>query len=490
MGAFLSTARGFLNDIGEMEGINTKAKQKRENDANLLEHAILGIQARTDLSPQEKVFQIGEARKQLQSLYEPHEGAQLFARLGKLFGGKGSAGPVSTPGGITPGTDKTAAVSTPPGTFGDAPNPATTATVPALSTPTQGVTLRPGMTIDDVLAAGSAQQPKPKAVGNPVLMANGTWAQMTQMPDGSFQPQPLPGYTEKSAAMKHLEDLQGYVDKRLIKPEDVGASLRVALGLDPKAGKEKQAKVDRKDGVTVLTDEDGNQYTSLKQIPKDRADLVDKFSTADKQFSDAETNKEAQSLRKAQKLATQALDNAIVRGDVNDANKAIDESRKARDKVRESVRSDQLRYNMMLQMKKDVDENPDAENIGSFDVAMLAFHLGMTTGAVRNMRQGKDTIHMHEAARSLPEDMRVAMESWVNGAQLSPEQRANFLRLAKQKMEATQGQLNDANSDYETAEQKKNELVESVTGGRVKRKKKAAPDIDNALDEIFGPGKK
>jgi len=90
------------------------------------------------------------------------------------------------------------------------------------------------------------------------------------------------------------------------------------------------------------------------------------------------------------------------------------------------------RLKMMSDLATKVASDPTPENIGSYDAALLAYHMGMTVGQVKGMRSGRDMILMHEKARSLPESMRQAVESWVNGAQLSPEQRANFVDLAKQ----------------------------------------------------------
>src|ERR1035438_10265819 len=74
----------------------------RERQADELEKTISALSADTTLSAQEKTFRIGEARKQLTGLYQPHEGAHLLKRLSRL-GKKGQPGPMSESLGL-PGT--------------------------------------------------------------------------------------------------------------------------------------------------------------------------------------------------------------------------------------------------------------------------------------------------------------------------------------------------------------------------------------------------
>lgn len=98
------------------------------------------------------------------------------------------------------------------------------------------------------------------------------------------------------------------------------------------------------------------------------------------------------------------------------------------------------RLKMMSDLAQKVAGDPTPDNIGSYDAALLAYHMGMTVGQVKGMRSGKDMVLLHEKARSLPESLRQAAESWVNGAQLSPEQRSNFVDLAKQSRQAAWSQ--------------------------------------------------
>lgn len=456
--ALYNAASGFINNIGEMEGYNTPQKQLREKNADELEKAITGIQARTDLSPQEKSFQIGEARKQLQGLYEPHEGQQLFARLGRLFGGKGASNAQpSIPGGTSP--DLTVGNQTLPGT------------------PTAGVTLKPGMTIDDVLAAGGKQAAPAKIVSDkPFRQADGNWYVMTQKQDGTFSPQLMPGYTEKSAAMKHLDDLNDYVGRGLIKPEDISSSLRVALGLDPKAGKEKQSKIARTDGVTVLTDEDGNQYTDLSQIPKDRKDLQAMYTTAEKKFSKSEDDREIAKTKASAEHMAAAFQNALAASDYKLAQRDINKA--------------DLDYQASIDRQKTMDDNLKDIQKGYRDghvnqqamLSLVANHIGMTLGAQKGARITRAV--WDEAIQSAPWLSRVGAqwspEGYLTGVTVTEDQSKQMVDLAHQKVGVLSEHVGRLKDQYADALG-----VKKGKGGTPK-----PADLNNALDEIFGPGKK
>lgn len=298
-------ASGFINNIGELEGYNTPHKQLREKNADLLEHAILGIQARTDLSPEEKTFQIGEARKQLQGLYEPHEGQQLFARLGRLFGkGKDSTQP-SVPGGTSP--DLTVGNQTLPGT------------------PTPSVTLRPGMTIDDVLAQGSKQAAPAKVVSNePFQQADGNWYLMTQKSDGTFSPQVLPGYQPPNDLDKFRTMWKGATGQEA--PSDVLETfVRHKAGIEekpPRSGYEP----DIKDGIFFGVTGPNKEKYSIGDLksgkgPKEALDLFSAYQTGSAAKDQAQQDKEDRALAKAEKLAQ-------IHADIQQRSKELEDSRK------------------------------------------------------------------------------------------------------------------------------------------------------------------
>lgn len=96
----------------------------------------------------------------------------------------------------------------------------------------------------------------------------------------------------------------------------------------------------------------------------------------------------------------------------------------------DAAMAEDRRAKMMYGIWQDVQKKPTKENLGSLDAALIAYHMGMTVGAVKGMRSGKDMMKFHTAARSLPEDMKVAFEHWVNGSELSSQQRENFVNLA------------------------------------------------------------
>jgi len=98
--------------------------------------------------------------------------------------------------------------------------------------------------------------------------------------------------------------------------------------------------------------------------------------------------------------------------------------------------SEDKRYKVMDDLVRQIVANPDKANVGSLDAAIAAYHMGMTVGQVKNMRSGKDMVQFHLHARSLPEDMQVAFEHWMNGSELSPAQRQNFVDLAKESRKA------------------------------------------------------
>lgn len=166
---------------------------------------------------------------------------------------------------------------------------------------------------------------------------------------------------------------------------------------------------------------------------------------------------------------TQAFQNALVMGDVKETQKAAAEGRKAYNDVNKQYLADQQRFNMMNTLYQDIQRNPTG-NKGSFDAALLAFHLGMTTGAVKGMRTGKDLALLHKNARGLGEKMEATFAGWVNGAELSDEQRQNFVELAKEKMQAEEQDVNAAKANYDSTFQEYQSRLSGASGGKVKPK--------------------
>jgi len=101
-------------------------------------------------------------------------------------------------------------------------------------------------------------------------------------------------------------------------------------------------------------------------------------------------------------------------------------------KAFDKAMNEDKRLKMMSDIAAKVAADPNPANIGSFDVALSAYHTGMTVGQIQGMRSGKFSVEMPMAARSLPESIQVGIQHVLNGGELSPEQRANFVDLAKQ----------------------------------------------------------
>lgn len=468
MAAFLNFGRGVLDSVGEMEGYNTPQKQLREKNADELEKAITGIQARTDLSPQEKSFQIGEARKQLQGLYEPHEGQQLFARLGRLFGGKGASNAQpSIPGGTSP--DLTVGNQTLPGT------------------PTAGVTLKPGMTIDDVLASGSTQQPKPKAIGNPIMMANGQWAQMTQMPDGSFQPQPIPGYSPASAAQQHLQDLRNYRDQGLISDSEIGDALKIGLGLEPKAGgKQGGYEPDIKDGIFFgVTGPDKQKYsiTDLKagKGPKEALDLYSAYQTGSAAKDQAQQDKEDRLIARQEKLAQ-------VHADIQQRSKDLEDSKKIPSAIAGRVSQAEIIKEQVADLRTKL-KDPDLQQY----IGPVA---GLAGGITRKF--SKKVQDFYASQESL-DSLLTILHGYRGGAQahqifhdsmgsltIDPQAYTGTLDAIDK---LTGNVIDEVKSEYPNANMFTAKELKAK-GGKVAGVKGKDAVNDDALDQIFGPAKK
>src|ERR1035438_2643625 len=94
MGGFLQGLASTVGTLADAAGAQPSAKQQekrqdevllRERQADGLENTITALQADTTLSAQEKAFRIGEARKQLTGLYQPHEGPDLLKQIGRVL---------------------------------------------------------------------------------------------------------------------------------------------------------------------------------------------------------------------------------------------------------------------------------------------------------------------------------------------------------------------------------------------------------------------
>lgn len=271
----------------------------------------------------------------------------------------------------------------------------------------------------------------------------------------------------------------------LFKVSPSGEATKVAEGGPPTAmlTKEKYA-VDAGPGGEIrgIIDNTGKQPVHLS--PEDAA----KIPEAAQLLKDAQGALEAREKRTEMKeqrqlnrtLTTQfnQLTNAIQLGQVKDAEKAVGETRKTLAKLNETANQDEARYQIMQKAYNDVQQHP--ENVGSFDAALLAFHMGLTVGQIKGMRSGDQARKLHEQARSMGEDFDVAINKIQNGELLSDEQRSNFLKLAQDKMDISRAQLNAAKQNYQSVyndyknmgtavskKQKTSEAAPGTSGGQL-----------------------
>ncbi len=86
--------------------------------------------------------------------------------------------------------------------------------------------------------------------------------------------------------------------------------------------------------------------------------------------------------------------------------------------------------------------------IGADDMNLLSSHLAMTFGTVKGARTGRDLIREHVNARDLGDKMQVIMENVLNGSQLSPGQREEFVHLAEQRFDELKRGKQNLQNDF------------------------------------------
>lgn len=85
--------------------------------------------------------------------------------------------------------------------------------------------------------------------------------------------------------------------------------------------------------------------------------------------------------------------------------------------------------------------------VGADDMVLLSNHIAMTMGSVKGARTGRDLIEAHKDAISADQKLSRAVNSVMNGGQLTPEQREEFVNLAKRRvdeMRRSQTDMQDA----------------------------------------------
>ncbi len=73
---------------------------------------------------------------------------------------------------------------------------------------------------------------------------------------------------------------------------------------------------------------------------------------------------------------------------------------------------------------------------GADDMVLLSNHIAMTMGSVKGARTGRDIIEAHKNAISADQRLSRAVETVLNGGQLTPGQRAEFVDLAQRNVAA------------------------------------------------------
>lgn len=304
---------------------------------------------------------------------------------------------------------------------------------------------------------------------------------------GTFGTQPLVNGMNTASVKMQLADMGAKIDPRYKPVMDVYSGL-LDQGYDPKEvlGKATEiyshaltqppmskSPVPKIDGGVLLgvTDPLTNKYWTKSDfdsgaMPPEIKKVYEDSQKSMQAVQDRQDERQSRTFAQQAAMQLSTFNMAMQKGAVDEARKELAPVRTSLNKLSDSVQQDEMRYNLMKKVYQDVQKNP--ENIGSFDAALAAFHMGMTVGQVKGMRTGRDMVQFHLNARSLPERLQVGLENWMNGAELSPEQRQNFVELAEEKMHTDRQSLDSLKSQYGQGVQQYRDLVGGVTGGKTK----------------------
>jgi hypothetical protein len=400
--------------------------QLRERKADELEAAIQNMQARGSLqpnqpgylSPDELRFQLGEAQKQLTGLYKPEEAKKLFERLKK----------------ITTGTS-----TTPPIKVGDV-------TIPGRS---QQITLRPGMTLEDILSSGtpvpgSAGTPQGvawKTVGKPFRdPADGKWYTIQQDEQGTLRRAELPGYTEETRRQELIR--LGYTEAEAEK------IMRIEGGLEAKpVPSHKGFKYDPQTDEVVNQDTQ-DRYTRDDLNKAETPEVVARMFAGQTKVAKEKERISDKKFNQRLQAQTHAFQLALQKGDHDKAKKIIDTSRadliagRKRMKTMDKNKVDALNGNQQAML------------------SLVANHIGMTLGAQRGARITRAV--WDEAMESAPwlevkiakffhkdADGNYIFDGWKTGVTLTAEQINQMVDLAHQQVDSLQEQVNDTKQEFD-----------------------------------------
>lgn len=428
MGSFGGFLSGF-SEAGQAQEAERRAGAAKVRDLKVdeIEQAIKGIQANTQLSPEEKAYKISEAHKQLTGLYQPHEGPDLIKRLRRLAGHK-EAAPANPSASVPTGATK----------IGDA-------TIPS---ETRHVQLRPGMTLEEVLASGSAQ-PTMRTISNkPERGADDKWYVIQEDSQGNVSRKEIPGYTEESRKQELIR--QGYTE------EEADKIMRIEGGLEAKAVATHKPLVYNEKTDDVYDPEENITYPrSSLNDPNTPQAVRDKFEGQARVQEEKQRTKEQFAERRFAERAKLQQNAIAARFDAGD----YVGGRRELNKVKTELVAAQSRMDTM-------DENATDAMNGNQQamLSLVANHIGMTLGAQKGARITRAV--WDEAMQSAPWlDTKIArffsvdpatgdrtLLQPLSGVVLTPDQIKQMTQLAHQKVDILQKTVSNTEKTF------KNEL--------------------------------
>lgn len=337
---------GFFAELGQLskehqkerheEGLEAK-RAEREHKADEIETAIKNIQARGALAqgqpgaltPDELKRELGEAQKQLSSLYQPHEAPTLMARLKKAMGPKQPA-----------------------------------AAAPAAGAPV----LHPGMTLDEVLAAGSPVPKQPtagKLIGKPFPEGD-KWYQIEEDDTGNLTRKVLPGYTEQTRLQELIR--QGYTE------DEAKKVMRIESGLEAKAvATRKGFKYDPQTDEVV--DQDTQERWTRDDVANGRAgETVARMFAGQAKQEKRKAEIEDKKFKNRISAMDHAFTLAVQRNDHSAANRYI-----------ASAKNDLVQAQGRMATMDQNEKDALAGNQQAM-LSLVANHIGMTLGAQKGAR--------------------------------------------------------------------------------------------------------
>lgn len=446
------------------------ANKDRERQADDIEKAIQGIQARTDMAPEDKAAAINEARTQLHTLYAPHEGPQLFKRLGRLFGIGDNSGPMNEqPPVNVPGVSSPAPTSPVPSpiTPQHAPTADATAGAAASIPPAPNSVAVPSMlekiksgqkvTLGDIIAAGS---PTP---------ANPYSQKRQQMKDAGFTPDQIdkamqisaglepkagPDTTKYQPTLTETTDADGKRHYWRVPLEEGGKPEEVDFKgqtVSPKGAEAKPMEADIKDGVYMGVNDPANNKkysraqldagTAPKQALEIDADV--KRGTAEKEKAQEAKESRAEARQRERDAELQSrmetsLQNSLKANDYKKANDIVNKAKGDAEGATDRARTMDL--NLVAARRGDQQAM----------LSLVANHIGMTLGMQKGARITRAV--WDEAMQSAPWLQRVEAKfddrGFLSGVTLSPEQMESMVNLAHEKVQTMGEHVARVQKDY------------------------------------------